>query len=140
MAEAYFNRAEAYAQKGQDDLALKDINTVRNSRMKANADAHLWKASDAVSVGGMVELVLKEKRIEYPFEFQRWFDLGRHKKDVVRNYWGFHTPDYLGVTQPGVPGLDRPGVVVKYTDNHFIYPIPNTEIVNNPDCKQNPGY
>lgn len=140
LPEMYFNRAEAYAHKSQDDLALADINTVRKSRMKANVEEHLWKASDAASVGGMAELVLKEKRIEYPFEFQRWFDLGRYKKDVVRNYWGFHTPDYLGVTKPGVPGLDRPGVVVKYSDNHFIYPIPNTEIVNNPDCKQNPGY
>ena len=140
LAEVYFNRAEAYAQKKQDDLALNDINAVRGSRMKANAEDHLWKASDAVSAGGMVELVLKEKRIEYPFEFQRWFDLGRYKKDVVRNYWGFQTPDYLGVTQPGTPGLDRPGIVVQYSDNHFIYPIPNTEIVNNSECVQNPGY
>lgn len=141
LAEMYFNRAEAYASKGgQDDLALADINTVRAARMKENADEHLWKASDAVAAGGMVELVLKEKRIDYPFEFQRWFDLGRHKKDVVRNYWGFHTPDYLGVTQPGVPGLDRPGVVVKYSDPHFIYPIPNTELTNNTECKPNPGY
>ena len=140
LPEMYFNRAEAYAEKGQDDLALADINTVRQARMKANAEEHLWKPSDAVAAGGMVELVLKEKRIEYPFEFQRWFDLGRHKKDVVRNFWGFHTPDYLGVTQPGVPGLDRPGIVVKYSDPHFIYHIPNTEITNNPECVQNPGY
>ena len=108
--------------------------------MKANAEDHLWKKSDATAAGGMVELVLKEKRIDFPFEFQRWFDLGRHKKDVVRNYWGFHTPDYLGVTQPGVPGLDRPGVVVKYSDPHFIYPIPNTELTNNTECEPNPGY
>ena len=140
LAEIYFNRAEAYAQKGQDDLALADINTVRTARMLNNAEDHLWTAADAANAGGMVELVLKEKRIDYPFEFQRWFDLGRHKKDVVRNYWGFHTPDYLGVTQPGVPGLDRPGVVVSYSDPHFIYPIPNTELVNNELCEKNPGY
>ena len=60
LAEVYFNRAEAYAAKGQDDLALADINTVRAARMEKNVDEHLWKASDATAVGGMVELVLKD--------------------------------------------------------------------------------
>jgi len=140
LPEIYFNRAEAYAQKGMKEEALADINTVRKSRMKANADSHLWKNSDITAAGGIVELVLKEKRIEYPFEFQRWFDLGRHNKDVVRQYWGFHTSEYLGVTKSGVPSLSADGIVVKYSDNHFIYPIPNTEITNNSLCEQNPGY
>lgn len=140
LPEMYFNRAESYANKGDKTNALADINTVRASRMKANADAHLWKDVDVNNAGGIVELVLKEKRIEYPFEFQRWFDLGRYKKDVVRNFWGFHTSEYLGVTKSGVPGLEKDGVVVKYSDPHFIYPIPNTEITNNPLCDQNPGY
>ena len=140
LPEMYFNRAEAYAHKNENTRALADINIVRRSRMKANADSHLWKESDAASAGGMAELVLKEKRIEYSFEYQRWFDLCRYNKDLVRNFWGFHTSAYLGVTQPGVPGLEKDGVVVKYSDNHFIWPIPNTEITNNPLCEQNPGY
>lgn len=140
LPEMYFNRAEAYAHKGDNTNALADINTVRGARMKANKEAHLWKESDIAAAGGITELVLNEKRIEYPFEYQRWYDLCRYNKDLVRNFWGFHTSEYLGVTKSGVPGLDKDGVVVKYSDPHFIYPIPNTEITNNPLCEQNPGY
>ncbi len=45
----------------------------------------------------IVDVVLKERRIELAFEGHRIFDLLRNGKDVVRNYWGFHLDSYNGV-------------------------------------------
>lgn len=72
LAEAYLNRAEAYAETGKTDKAMADLNELRTSRMKADA------AALAIDPEGIVTTVRKERRRELAFEGFRWFDLRRY--------------------------------------------------------------
>lgn len=137
ISEMYFNRAEAYAKQNKDAEALADINTVRKNRLTAHADSYLYTTADAKD--GMIELILKEKRAEFAFEGLRFFDLIRNGKDIVRDYWGYHTI-YNGSFTTPKPTLDMKGVVIKCTDPKVVFPIPAQEMDNNPLCQQNEGY
>ena len=143
----YFNRAEAEANLGDATSALADINAVREQRIDPSAVAgttmsdYLYKASDITSSTTALDLVMKEKRIEFCFECQRFFDLMRYGKDIVRNYWGFHILTYAaGQSTSSLPGLNVDQVVTKATYPKLIYPIPEQETNNNPKCTQNAGY
>ena len=138
VTEMYLNRAEAYAHKGDKANAVKDVNEVRKHRMTANVDAHLYTEADVT--GDPVDFVLKETRVEFAFEAHRFFDLMRNDKDIVRNFWGYHTNYTAGQSTSGKPGLDAVGVFTRHDDTRLVFPIPSKEIDNNPLCEQNPGY
>ena len=138
VTEMYLNRAEAYAHKGDKANAVKDVNEVRKHRMTANVDAHLYTEADVT--GDPVDFVLKETRVEFAFEAHRFFDLMRNDKDIVRNFWGYHTNYTAGQSTSGKPGLDAAGVFTSHDDTRLVFPIPSKEIDNNPLCEQNPGY
>ena len=146
LAEVYLNRAEAYAHLNNEAGALADLNTIIDSRMDYDvaaskgyspADYHLSSADIKTN---LVDLVLTQKRIELAFEGFRIYDLLRNKKDVIRNYWGFHTNYVNGQSTGLVPGLTAPGVTTKYDYGRLICPIPQQEILNNPACTQNEAY
>ena len=115
--------------------AVKDVNEIRKHRMTANVDAHLYTEADVT--GDPVDFVLKEKRVEFAFEAHRFFDLMRNDKDIVRDFWGYHTNYTAGQSTSGKPGLDA---VPRHDDTRLVFPIPSKEIDNNPLCEQNPGY
>jgi hypothetical protein len=72
-AEAYLNRAEAYANiPGKSSLALDDLNALRSHRLTAATFAPLTGAD-----GDPLQLVKEERRRELCFEQFRWFDLRR---------------------------------------------------------------
>jgi hypothetical protein len=140
LAEVYLNRAEAYAKKGDVESAVADLNTIRENRLippeGGNIEDYLYDPS-AISNNEIVDVVLKERRIELAFEGHRIFDLLRNGKDIVRNYWGFHLDTYNGVPTTSEPGLDAGGVVFHADDPAVIYPIPSSEINTNKLCVQN---
>ncbi len=72
-AEAYLNRAEAYALKGVDGPAMSDLNTLRRNRIKNYSDENL--AGEA-----LMDAIKTERRKELCFEGHRWFDLRRWLK------------------------------------------------------------
>ena len=106
--------------------------------MTANVEAHLVSEADITT--NIVDLVLKEERVEFAFEAHRFFDLMRNDKDIVRNYWGYHTNYTAGQSTSGQPGLNATGVLTRHDDTRLVFPIPSKEIDNNPLCEQNPGY
>jgi starch-binding outer membrane protein, SusD/RagB family len=111
LAEMYLIRAEAEAHKpGGNITAIQDdINVIRT---RANL------LPTAVStLGGLLTVVENERRIEFAFEGQRWFDLVRTGRAVV--------------VLPHVTNI-----------NKTLFPIPSDELLtnNNPDMTQNPGY
>ncbi len=75
-AEAYLNRAEALAMKGDRAGALADLATLRAARLTKEAAA----LSDPASDEEMIRMVRDERRRELCFEMQRWFDLRRWGK------------------------------------------------------------
>ena len=141
LAEVYLNRAEAYAKKGLADNAVDDLNMILENRLLVPEDKdiedYLYNAS-SIPTGTILDVVLKERRIELAFEGHRIFDLLRNGKDIVRNYWGYHLDSFNGVPSGSEPGLSAGGVVTKANDPDVIYPIPSSEISTNKNCVQNP--
>jgi hypothetical protein len=140
LAEIYLNRAEAYAKKVDVASAVADLNTLLENRLTVpegeNIDDYLYDEASITS-GEILDVVLKERRIELAFEGHRIFDLLRNGKDVVRNYWGFHLDTYNGVPSGSEPGLDEPGVKFLSNDPDLIYPIPSSETSTNKLCVSN---
>jgi len=116
------------------------LNTIRENRLippeGESIDDYLYDES-AITVDGIVDIVLKERRIELAFEGHRIFDLLRNGKDIIRNYWGFHLDTYNGVPSSSEPGLDAGGVLFHADNPEVIYPIPSSEISTNKLCVPN---
>lgn len=96
--------------------ALQLLNQIRT-----RAGVAVYTAAQLSSQAAFRDAVLAERRLEFPLEGQRWFDLIRTGKAI----------DAIKVTGITVPA------------NRLIYPIPQSEIdvYNNPGTfAQNPGY
>lgn len=105
-AEAYLNRAEAYAEKGEIVRALKDIHTLRLARISPE---HA-KIETPSTREEMIRIVHEERRRELCFEFHRWFDLRRWgRPELVHYYKSADEPD----AEPEMVVLER--LSPKYT-------------------------
>jgi starch-binding outer membrane protein, SusD/RagB family len=135
LAEMYLNRAEAEAKAGNDGAALTDVDMIRKNRGLQDA------LYNGVAPAGktVLDVVLKERRIELAFEGHRTFDVYRNKMTLNRTYWGYHLP---GLKESDIDLNKLPtgyqGETIPYTDNKIIYYIPIDEIQTNKLCTQNP--
>jgi hypothetical protein len=68
----------------------------------------------AVTQGDLLLAIENENSVEFPFEAHRWFDLTRTGRAGA----------VLGITNP----------------NYYLFPIPLSDILSDPDVTQNPGY
>jgi hypothetical protein len=111
-ADVLLMRAEAYAESGQTALAQADLNALRAKRNAAPITA---------TGAALINAIQDERRRELAFEGHRWFDLKRRGMDIVKPAYG---------SNPTVP----------FTDFRILAPLPNTQVQNNVQLKQNPGY
>jgi hypothetical protein len=111
LAEQYLIRAEARAQQNNASGAQADLNVIRNRAGLSN--------TTAATQTDLLLAVEKERRIEFFCEFgHRWYDLKRtNRADAV-----------LGPVKPG------------WKASAALYPIPQSEISNDPNLSQNTGY
>lgn len=110
LAEMYLIRAEANANLNGDIDAIKsDINRIRQ---RANLNG-----TSANTYPQLQTAIEKERRVEFAFEGQRWFDLVR-----------------TGRAMEVLPNVN--------SSNQTLFPIPLDEILtnNSPGMIQNPGY
>jgi len=109
LAEMYLIRAEAEAHlaTGVISNVQSDINTIRNRAGLVN--------TDAATMSDLLLAIEKERRLEFAFEGQRWFDLVRTNRAI----------NVL------------PNVKKTY---QMLFPIPLSEINSNSKMTQNPGY
>lgn len=104
----YINETRVRA--GLTDLMIEDVPNKHTMRME----------------------IEKERRLEFAFENQRWFDLVRTNRAItVMNAYYTNEIDYY-------PLLGNP--VGPLTDNTILLPIPQDELNINPNITQNPGY
>lgn len=116
-AELLLIHAEAENEvNGPTAKAYKSINRVRTRAGLANLTAGLTKDQFRDSV-------YFERRLELVYEYQRWFDLIR-EKDASGN----------GILIKSLQKVGKTNVAEK----HYLYPIPQTELDNNPLLVQNP--
>ncbi len=120
LAEVYMNRAEAYANSSQEDLARADINTIIG-RSDTDPASQL---TVAVTGPALLTAILNERRREFAFEGHRLFDLTRTKQTFTKTRRGTIT------------------FIVNAPENRTIMPIPQREMDANPQLagQQNPGY
>jgi hypothetical protein len=120
LAEIYMNRAEAYANTNQEDLARTDLNVVI---ARADTDA-ASQVGAGVTGDDLKKAILNERRREFAFEGHRLFDLTRLKQTFTKTRRGTIT------------------FIVNAPENRTILPIPQREMDANPKLagQQNPGY
>lgn len=111
LAEQYLIRAEAYTQLNDFDHAKSDINTIRTRAALSN--------TTATDKATLLTAINQERRVELFGEYgHRWLDLKRTKMaDAV-----------LSPLKVGWQATDT------------LFPIPQSEILLNPNLVQNAGY
>ena len=119
VSEMLLIRAEAFAELGQTDNALAALNTFRAARGFAAFDA---ANGDDVSRQGIINEVLRQRRLEFAFEGHRFFDLKRRGLDIPK------------------PQVGNGDGVIPYTNFRILARLPVTEVANNDLLTQNPGY
>lgn len=93
--------------------ALKYLNEVRG-----RSGAETYDENEFSSQSSLREAILLERRLEFPLEMHRWFDLIR--------------------TGTAEEAMKKIGITI--TKNDYLYPIPKTEMDLCPNFTQNPGY
>lgn len=111
LAEVYLIRAEARAEQNEIADAQADLNTIRHRVGLGDTPAD--------SRAELIEAVLQERRVEFAFEGQRFFDLKRRGLDIPK-------PQSIGV--------------LPYDDFRVLAPIPQREVDTNTKLDQNPHY
>jgi hypothetical protein len=111
LAEQYLIRAEARARQGELIGAKEDLNVLRKTAGLAN--------TTAVTAEAIVDAILQERRFELFTEYgHRFFDLKRSGT--------------LDIVLPAI----KPG----WNKTDALWPIPEKELLANPNLVQNPGY
>lgn len=123
LAEMYLNRAEANAKLGNGQLAIDDVNLIRQ-RAGLSGTA-LYSVADLKDHASVLDVVLEERRLELAFECQRSMDLFRNNRPMIRAYPGYHSQDLFHQNIPP-------------TDPQVIFFLPEREIVINKNLIQNP--
>lgn len=108
-------QAEALNEMGQTSEAAGPLNIVRKRAGLPNVAAGLSQAD-------MREAIIHERRMELAFEGHRWFDMIR----IGDGSYAVNFLHSIGKTNA--------------TKQRLLFPIPQTEMDNNPLMTQNPGY
>jgi hypothetical protein len=123
IAEAYLIRAEAQATAGSSVLnlanALADMKSIKTRRYTDYTGSAQETADNAMTQAQLYEEILRQRRIELAFEGNRFFDLKRLGRDLVK------APHYNNVA---------------FTDIRILPALPQGDIDINPNLKQNAGY
>ncbi|MFV9550785.1 RagB/SusD family nutrient uptake outer membrane protein [Algibacter sp. PT7-4] len=120
LAEMYLNKAEALAKQGADQLALDEINVLRN---RANVPEYTLTTLPAGKT--VLDVVLDERRLELAFEGHRKFDVYRNSRTMNRRYPGTHLNN------------SSPFYEIESTNNVIIEFIPEQQILIQPTLIQN---
>ncbi|PLK46211.1 RagB/SusD family nutrient uptake outer membrane protein [Emticicia sp. TH156] len=114
MSEVYLIAAEAAARTNKEADALKYLNT-----LVAQRDSALVYSSSGAT---LIENIITERRKELAFEGDRFYDLNRLKRDIVRVGGRYSVRS------------------IPFSSNFRIGPIPQSERNANPNISQNAGY
>lgn len=114
VPEMILIQAEAHYELQDDAAAIGALETLRSHR-------GLGGFGTALSGDDLLSEIYDERRRELAFEGHRWFDLKRRAMDVPKPAEFLH---------PTVP----------HDDIRILAPLSDTQVENNPNLDQNPGY
>ena len=136
LAEMYLNRAEANAKLNNIAAALDDVDMIRNNR---GLSASLYNQQLPAGTD-ILDVVLKERRIELAFEGKRFWDLRRWKKFSLVQDKFTHG---MEITKTGDTYTYKAVNLRKHvgiTDKLYFYPFPQDEIIIDRGIVQNPDW
>ncbi|SFS37107.1 RagB/SusD family nutrient uptake outer membrane protein [Sphingobacterium wenxiniae] len=110
LGEIYLILAEAANEIGNSSLARENLNIIRK---RVNLDD--MSTTDQTQLR---QLIWKERRLELAFEHDRWFDLVRTRQ-----------------AQTAMEANGKP-----FNDRHYLFPIPNNQLIQTPEMGQNTGW
>jgi len=135
--------AEARQGAGITTRALNLLNAVRN-RALANVGTQAYTAGSFADKNALIAAILLERRIEFLCEGKRWHDI--HRNAVDPNFSTAGIPaKYANAAQGAAlygcgTAINPTQAAIPYSDFRFIWPIPSTEVIQNPIITQNPNY
>ncbi|MBV1924874.1 MAG: RagB/SusD family nutrient uptake outer membrane protein [Flavobacteriaceae bacterium] len=122
-SESYLNMAEAEFALGNEGAARTALDQVRSNRYTSPSSGETGNAlRDAIRL---------ERRLEFAFEYQRFFDLKR---------WGLSVQRSGSGDQADGSGTPSDVLSLSAGSNKFQLPISQESIDVNPNLQQNPGY
>lgn len=127
LAEQYFIRSEARAKQNKIDLAIEDLDVIRERA----GEQLISDSSPDISQSELLSEIENERRREFFAEWgHRWFDLKRLKSNANN---ALSRADDVLLPLKG-------GLLWQSTD--ILYPIPSIQLQNDPNMtnEQNPGY
>lgn len=139
LAELYLNRAECYAQLGQTQKAIDDVNVIRRRAGAAELTTSMISGDMTI-----MDWVRNERAIEFFAEGKRFFDIRRwvegDKYLGLGKRWGLNA---VSKENPTFEEFNTPGPVpYNYTwgNKLYLYPIQYGDVYANPQLVQNPGF
>lgn len=127
-ADALLMYAEALNETGEQAKALTVLNRIRE-RAFGNESGNF----KPMSADEFRKAVLNERRLEFPHEGHRWFDLVRTGTFIER--MKAHSAYEAGVAEK-----NKTDIAKNIKDHMILMPIPQSEIDLNPALVQNTGY
>lgn len=133
--EIYLNYAEALNNLERDEDARTYLNLLR-ARPSVNMPP-VTESGEALK-----QRIMKERRVELAFEGHRWFDLRRWKTAMI---YANEPAMGVAVKKDRTTGAKTYELIVvdpnrKFEEQHYLSPIPRSEIERSPSLTQNPGY
>ncbi|UHG92912.1 RagB/SusD family nutrient uptake outer membrane protein [Spirosoma oryzicola] len=127
LADVMLMFAEASnEQNGPNQEAFTRLNAVRT-----RAGLPALTQADLATKQAFRDEVDRQRRLELAFEGERWFDLLRYARQTQADAGATHKVTALDIIQQIRGARDV---------NYLLFPIPQSEINNNPLIQQNPGY
>jgi len=127
-AEVLLIAAEALCEvnNGPNAEAEGYVNQIRARARNANGTPRTYPADvqTGLSKTSFIDLVLEERRVEFGFEWKRWFDIRRR--------------DLGDLVFKGANSTEPHATFDKTRD--YLFPVPQTTIDVNPNITQNPKY
>ncbi|MDR0698815.1 MAG: RagB/SusD family nutrient uptake outer membrane protein [Tannerella sp.] len=138
LGEMYLNYAEAMYHLGDEATARIYINKIRERARGGQSNV----LPDITATGNaLLEKIRHERRIELAFEDHRYFDVRRWKiADITEN----KPARKITIVRDDVTREKTYKIEIlqerKFLSQHYLMPIPRTEMQRVPLLEQNPGY
>jgi len=143
-AEVLLTMAEAQARSGSgvSGTAVNLLNAVRN-RALGLPGTEAYTVGSFAAQTDLVKAILFERRVEFLGEGKRWGDISRLGGDPVYSTNGIPAKALNASVKPFTvyscgAGYTPGQGAIPYSDYRFLWPIPLTEIQQNPIVAQNP--
>jgi putative lipoprotein len=130
LAEAYLNRAEAYARLNQPTEAVRDMTDLLSKRYLRSSGFDIPEETEE-----LLDFIQKERRKELCYEeHHRWFDLRRMRENAPEVVHAFTITDESGIIYGTQYYTLFPGEL------NYTLPLPLKERDNNPLIQNNERY